>query len=212
MTPQESAEFLPRLVALAELYHAPMSESTQSLYFSALEDLPLDDVIRAMNAALKACEFMPRPAKLRELCAGSFEDRAELAWLEYKDLARSIGAYGSPIMDALLADTLIAVFGSWEHACWDELSPEMWAAKRKEFGRVYHAPSTRRTSADREKLTGFCERENQKKEALIALASVTVNALTEHASDEPVTTEPMQALGDIAKTTKVESALAQRPK
>lgn len=163
MTQDDSAEFIPRLVALAQLYNAPMSEMTQQLYFGGLEDLELSAVIRAMNEAVKACEFMPRPAKLRELAVGNTEDRAEIAWMEFKRVARLVGGYGSPTLDPILADTILAVFGTWENACWLELSPEMWAAKRKEFGRTYHAIVTRRQNAtEPQQLTGFVERENKK--------------------------------------------------
>lgn len=159
MTTDDVTAFLQRLEALAEMYDAKFSETKQMLYFAALEDLPFDEVVRALNIALRTCKFMPRPSELRELVTDSTDDAAELAWLEYKRIARVDGAYRSPTVDAALADTLIAVFGSWESACWTELSPEMWASKRKEFGRVYRVLANRGTHGPAQ-LTGFCDRKN----------------------------------------------------
>ncbi len=103
---------------------------------------------------------MPKPVELRELALGATDDAAERAWLTYKRLAREVGGYQSPQFDDdVLADTILAVFGSWEHACWQDLTPEMWASKRKEFGRVYRACALGEAHGANT-LPGFCDREN----------------------------------------------------
>jgi len=137
VTDHDLAPFIARLVALSELFDARMGEAKQELYFEALADLPLEEVVRALNLAARTCTFMPRPAELRRLVKGG-EDATELAWLEYKRVARAVGGYASPTFaDGALAHAIVAVFGSWELACWTDLSPEMWSSKRKEFERVY---------------------------------------------------------------------------
>lgn len=164
MTNQDAGEFFRRLAVLSELFQgqgAAFSDAKAELYFEALRDLSLPQVLRALNEAVRTCTFMPKPAELRTLAIGDDEDTTELAWQEYKRLARAVGGYGSPTFtDPALADAVQAVFGSWELACWSDFTPEMWASKRKEFSRVYRAMA-KRNEQDPKTLPGFVERENR---------------------------------------------------
>lgn len=163
MTNQESPNFFSRLKALAELFDAKFSEAKATLYFEALKDLPLEAVIRALNQAVKSCTFMPRPAELRNFALGDSEDRAEGAWISFRETMKRAGSYASlSIADAALGETIIAMFGSWPQACAQELSPEMWSSKRKEFARVYHVMCQRNLSGSRY-LAGICEQQNGSK-------------------------------------------------
>lgn len=175
MTNLEANEFLERLGLLSELFNgagAVFSEAKATLYFEALRDLPLASVVRGLNEAVKVCTFMPKPAEIRKLVVGDDEDTAELAWLEFKRLARDAGGYASPTFsDPALADAIVAVFGSWEAACWSDFSPEMWSSKRKEFGRVYRAMRTRGQTGPKQ-IAGFFAREN----ALRGYAMPALNA------------------------------------
>lgn len=160
MTNRDSGEFFRRLLGLAELFDAKFSEAKSTLYFEALRDLPLETVIAAMNQAARACSFMPRPAELRSLAFGDDDTRVESAWLAMRDAMRIAGAYASLIVaDAALADAIVSLFGGWAEACAVELSPEMWAAKRKEFARVYRVMIGRQVSGGRY-LPGVAEQKN----------------------------------------------------
>lgn len=160
MTNRDAGEFLGRLVGLSELYGAKFSEAKGSLYFEALKDLPLEQVIGAMNQAVKTCTFMPKPAEIRTLAIGDTEDRAEGAWMLLRKAMGQVGSYRSLIVDdPVLAEAIVAVFGSWPQACLTDLSPEMWASKRKEFGRVYRVIADRGLLGGRY-LAGICEQQN----------------------------------------------------
>jgi len=170
MTDAEFDGFVDRLVPLAEIYNAPLSAAAQLLYFDALKDLPADAVIRALDACLRTCTFMPKPAEIRQRAVGGDdpETAIERAWLEYRHLARTVGGYGSPqIADGALADAIVAIFGSWEAACWTDLTPEMVASKRKEFDRVYRVMRERGDTGPRV-LAGYCDRRNGNTPAGIA--------------------------------------------
>ncbi len=159
MTHEDIAEFSARLTEIAELYEAELSESKILLYFQALEDIDLDFVLGGLVGCAKICRFFPKPVEIRSLVLGNDEDHAELAWLEYKRQAREFGGYSSPdFADGALAQALVAVFGSWEAACWEDFTPEMWVAKRKEFGRVYRVMRARGDGEAR-RLVGFFERQ-----------------------------------------------------
>ena len=113
-----------------------------------------------VTAAVRTFKFMPKPAEIRVLAIGDTEDLAEQAWLNWKKAARIAGAYASIATDdPALGEALVSIFGGWPEACLIELSPEMWAAKRKEFGRVYRVMAERRLVGPRY-LPGLCERAN----------------------------------------------------
>ncbi len=137
MDASDSGEFTRRLVGLGELFDADLSPVKQALYFEALKDLHLIDVLEGLDRAVRECKFMPKPVEIRALAVGSVEDQAEHAWVEFKDEMRRLGAYGNPIFDAALAYAITDTFGTWPAACAADLSPEMWASKRKEFCRSY---------------------------------------------------------------------------
>lgn len=133
MEPSESSDFTRRLIGLGELFDTDLSPVKQALYFEALCDLPLEDVVRALNQATKACKFFPKPVELRELAVGSADENGARAWASLRSLAREIGAYRTWECDTAFALSVRDTFGSWPAYCAAELSPEMWASKRKEF-------------------------------------------------------------------------------
>ena len=146
----DSGEFTRRLVALGELFEANLTPVKQAIYFEALRDVPFPAVAAALNAAARTCPFMPKPAEIRKLAVGDDEDQAERAWLAWKSATRRAGHMASLVLDdPALAETIVAVFGSWAESCAVELSPEMWTAKRKEFGRVYRVLCDRALTGSR---------------------------------------------------------------
>lgn len=156
----DNGEFRNRLVMLAELFDVKLSPQRVALYFEALRDLPFVDVARGLNAAVKGCTFMPKPAEIRRLAVGDDEDQTERAWLALKAAMGAAGAYSSlAIEDPALAETITAMWGDWPRACSEELSPEMWASKRKEFGRIYRVMVNRQLEGGRY-LAGICEQQN----------------------------------------------------
>ncbi len=150
MTKADAQTFLERLAGLSELFNAKLSPAVQQIYFNALKDLELSAVMEAMNATVCSSRFMPKPAELREMICGGTEDKAEQAWIGWRAAARQVGSYSSILTDdPALAETLMAVFGGWPQACGVSLSDEMWAAKRKEFGRVYRVMANRGLTGER---------------------------------------------------------------
>lgn len=160
MNTEHASEFSRRLSALAEIFDVKLSPARSALYFEALRDLPVEAVVGALGHAAKACTFFPKPAELRAFVVGDSEDVAEQAWLAFKGAVRRLGYMASvSIHDAALAESIVAVFGSWSQACTLDLSAEMWASKRKEFGRVYRVMRQRRLSGGRY-LIGQAEQQN----------------------------------------------------
>jgi len=161
MDASDSGDFTRRLIGLGELFDADLSPVKQALYFEALRDLPLGVVVRALNQAAKVCKFFPKPAELRTLAVGDTADQAETAWMAFRQAMKHAGAYTSlAVDDAALAGAIVAMFGTWPLACAADYSPEMWAAKRKEFDRVYRVLRNRKLAGARY-LPGICEEQNR---------------------------------------------------
>lgn len=160
MDTSDNDEFCNRIVALGEIFNAQLSPQKQALYFEALRDLPFPAVAQALNDAARTCTWFPKPAEIRTLALGDAEDATEAAWMQFQAAMRAVGGYSSLVVrDTALADTITAVFQSWPAACDLDLSPEMWAAKRKEFGRVYRVVRQRGQVGGRY-LFGIHERHN----------------------------------------------------
>jgi len=137
MTAQDVQPFIEKLTVVGELFDAKLSEAKLTLYFDALQDLPLWVVLDGLDAAVRQCRFMPKPVEIRQLAVGTPEDEAEAAWVNFKDMMRTVGAYRTPRFDAVVALAIADTFGTWPAACAADLSPEMWASKRKEFLRAF---------------------------------------------------------------------------
>jgi len=147
----DSQPFLERLIGLSEVFRAPLSPAAQQMYFEAVQDLPLSPVLAALNTLARTAKFLPKPADIRALVEGDAETRIEQAWLTWRTAARRIGSYRPVVTaDPVLAETLTAVFGGWAQACGADYSAEMWASKRKEFGRVYQVLAGRDLRGPRE--------------------------------------------------------------
>jgi hypothetical protein len=160
MERNDITEFQRRLVAVAEMFNARLSLAVMALYFEALKDLPLEDVIRAMGQTVQSSKFMPKPAEIRSLILGDSDDVIERAWMALKQAMGQLGSYSSvTFRDPALGETVLSMFGTWPRACLSELSDEMWAAKRKEFGRVYKVFRGRNLSGVRY-LPGISETDN----------------------------------------------------
>jgi hypothetical protein len=145
MSPSDRATFAQSLGLLAETLGAELSEFGMEGYWFALSDLTLDQLRLAVQMALKTCRFFPKPVELREYASGAtLEDRVEVGWQMWRRAAKIVGSYRSIVIsDGVLGETLVACFGGWVETCTTDLSPEMWASKRKEFERVYRALSLR---------------------------------------------------------------------
>jgi hypothetical protein len=161
MTTDEMPDFLSALVTLAEQFRQTLSASQQARYFDTLRDLPLDALDRAITAASGACSFFPQPVELRAFAqGGTDDDLTEGAWMALRRAMPVLGYVASvSVRDAALGEAILAVFGSWPGACLAEFSPEMWASKRKEFGRVYRVLRSRGLTGGRY-LVGATEQQN----------------------------------------------------
>ena len=89
MNHDDMPKFLAMLTAVGELFRAEMSEAKQQLYWQALRDLKLPDVLCGLEQATRDCKFMPLPVEIRERAGESLADAADEAWEEARRFARA---------------------------------------------------------------------------------------------------------------------------
>lgn len=67
MTSDDDEAFRACVDVLAVGFRCEMSPALYQALWEGLSDLPIEDIQRAVNAALRRCEFMPTVAELAEL-------------------------------------------------------------------------------------------------------------------------------------------------
>lgn len=81
MTRRDAKAFAVLMAGLAETFDLALTPTRTELYFTALEDLAIDQVEEAVRQAVRAGRFFPKPAELRARVEPSPGDHAEVAWL-----------------------------------------------------------------------------------------------------------------------------------
>ncbi len=109
MTNGDKKQFLIALATLAELFQKTLSDAVQLAYWTALEDLTLEQYQTSVATAMKRCRWFPKPVELREFVETSVEVRALEAWknvmahANVKTLTRTQGLdLGDPAANAAL--------------------------------------------------------------------------------------------------------------
>lgn len=129
--------------AVAVLTTALRQENSATLteaYQIGLSDLTADEVVRAMERALKEClKFMPTPAELRVLAGHAPRDlttEATMAWDAVRNAMDKLDVYGNVDFGPLI-NAVVRNLGGWLYLCESTLAELEW--RRKDFERVYRA-------------------------------------------------------------------------
>ncbi len=106
--------FARELALVAETFGATISSAHIEIYFRALNDLPLEQVRAAMDAACRRLRFFPKPVELRELITGSPDERAERAWTRVRQgIMRGVGGYRLIDFGDMALHATIDAMGGW---------------------------------------------------------------------------------------------------
>lgn len=121
MTLTDRQAFAALMIGLGETYGEPVSDVRLELYFSALQDLDLEELRQAVITCVRFHKFFPRPVELREAVEGSLEDRADVAWLAVMRLVRRFGYYQpapeDAWPDAAARRAALEMYGGWRGLC-----------------------------------------------------------------------------------------------
>lgn len=142
MKASDGNRFTEILLALAEFYKEPVSDTRAGLYFDALDDLDVEQVAGAAKAWMRFGKWFPKPVELREQIAGKTEDEAAVAWAAFQREVGRVGYMRQPSLPETTMTAVRIVFGDWRSACStlpssdSDRAPELmnW---RKQFMQAY---------------------------------------------------------------------------
>lgn len=143
MTPREQPEFVAYITQVLGFYKQDASEFAIDVWWQACAPFEMEQIRRALGAhALhpEKGQFCPKPADLVRELAGTFTDRALMAWGRVTRAMSDVGAYtsvdfGDPIIHATIRE-----LGGWSSVCRVPNDEQQFLQKRFcDFFRTYTA-------------------------------------------------------------------------
>lgn len=161
MTDDDAKTFSLQMIALSEIYKREVSQVLMTIYFEALREYPIDDVVRAVARHIKSPDqgqFFPKPADLIRLLEGDSHGKALQAW----SMAKEAAVKHSPYMTVVFADAIVGVvveeMGGWQDF-YDWSDKEM-PFKQQEFCLRYRQHLLRGDVLESPVLIGYFQSEN----------------------------------------------------
>ncbi|MFK7088667.1 DUF6475 domain-containing protein [Chromobacterium violaceum] len=164
MNQHDYDDFVDMLQAVADLYGRRMTEFSIGIYWTALKHLDLAVFREAMNRHVTNTDngqFMPKPADLIRMTAGSSQDKALQAWHKVDKAVRHVGVYSSVVFDDPLIHRVLHEMGGWISL--GTKTEDEWPFVAKEFENRYKAFASRQERPEYlPVMVGMIEAENRK--------------------------------------------------
>lgn len=139
MQQNDYGQFTAMLGAVSELYaRGTVSEFAIGLWWNALAQYDLAAVRQAFDRHVKNPDngqFMPKPADVIRMIAGTTQDSALVAWAKVDKAVRHVGTYESVIFDDALIHRVLFEMGGW--ALIGAKDDKEWPFVAKEFENRY---------------------------------------------------------------------------
>jgi len=117
MEPKDRKRFAARcLLPAAELYGKAPSDAVADVWWDALRPYDIEAVESAFRRHLVSPDtgqFMPKPADIVRMLAGTSEDAALVAWAKLDRAVRNPGCYASVVFDDPLIHRVVRDLGGW---------------------------------------------------------------------------------------------------
>lgn len=162
MTNQDRDRFEGMLLGLAEIFKEDLSNERVDLYYLALEDMSIEDIIQAGNILVRSTKFFPKPVEFRESMVINTDDMGAIAYAKFFK-ACAYTPDRTLIFDDPIIHAVIDALGGWNDELYDKwanIKDEVWLQKR--FESLYQTFAKcgvpKNTS---EKLIGKLERYNE---------------------------------------------------
>lgn len=120
MQQRDRAAFAELMHAVYALYRSDLSDAVLGIWWEAMRPFELDAVRDALNRhaiSPDAGQYLPKPADVIRLLAGSTLDAAQLAWTKVQRAVRQAGAYVSVAFDDALVHAVLDDMGGWTTLC-----------------------------------------------------------------------------------------------
>lgn len=138
MTDQDRDRFEVMLLGLAEIFDKQLSEGQINLYYLALEDMDIEDVMQAGNILARSVKFFPKPVEFRESMAINTDDLAAIAYGRFFKALIRTDHHKTLIFDDPIIHAVVENLGGWNEELynkWATIETEVWL--RKDFERLY---------------------------------------------------------------------------
>ena len=116
MEQQDRKRLAQCLLAASEVYGREVSESVASVWWTALKGHDIAAVEIAFHRHMTnpdTGQFMPKPADIVRILAGTSADSALVAWAKVDKAMRTVGTYQSVVFDDSLAMRVLQDMGGW---------------------------------------------------------------------------------------------------
>ena len=160
MKKSQKAEFTAMILGIGLIYEKEITKPVSDLYWSALSDLELVEVEKALQLHMKdpdAGRFMPKPADIRRhACRGT--KTGVIAWMEVQRALVKYNTYDSVQFQDGTINLVIKDMGGWVWLSNQMDSDEPWT--QKEFEKLYDLYKARGMGLN-ERLVGLHEAGNR---------------------------------------------------
>jgi hypothetical protein len=116
MAPTDRKRLAQCLLAAAEVYGREVSASVTAIWWAALQGHDIEAVEVAFQRHMMnpdTGQFMPKPADIVRMLAGTTQDSAMVAWAKVDKAMRTVGTYQSVVFDDPLAMRVLQDMGGW---------------------------------------------------------------------------------------------------
>lgn len=140
MDSTDKPRFAQLLAGIAEVYGKTLTAPAISVYWHALKDWPLPEIVAAADRHVRnpdTGQFMPKPADLIHHLEGNGDGQALAAWSAVEAAIRHVGSWRSVEFPDPRTSHIVGEMGGWLRLC--ETSEAEIPFTRQEFTRRYRA-------------------------------------------------------------------------
>jgi hypothetical protein len=115
MVEPDKKRFAEILTATSELYGRTISVPAMRVWFAALLQYDIKDIVGAVQRHITSPDgkFMPVPADVIRIIEGSGQDAALLAWTKFTAALERVGTYQTVVFDDPIIHTVVEDMGGW---------------------------------------------------------------------------------------------------
>lgn len=150
------------LLAASELYGKSVSEPVADIWWNALRGYDIGAIEGAFQRHMTnpdTGQFMPKPADIVRIVAGTSQDGAMVAWAKVDKAVRTVGSYASVVFDDALIMRVLQDMGGW--IALGTKSGDEWPFVANEFRTRYVGYRQRGEAPDYpSRLVGIAEADN----------------------------------------------------
>lgn len=133
---QSTRKIEESLLGLAEIWEKKFTKAQLAIYLKALENVPAERVLVAIDRAVSSCKWFPKPAELIEFAVGNLNEAAVHAWNILKDTIAKCGALESVYFEDPRISEMVEHFGGWVELC-RSTEFELNTYRRNDFMKLY---------------------------------------------------------------------------